>query len=336
MNTSGRALYVPRSLDLNTAHDDQEGGAAMSDMSFDITDNHGHVPVLRDRMADLLAPGVEKLADAAVIVDGTLGAGGHTEHFLRTFPAAHVIGVDRDPASLADARERLAPFGERFVGVQFCGGCGACAEGCYSGAIEVIGREMTVEDVLADVVRDRPFYDGGGGVTISGGEPMMQFEFTRALLRAAREAGVHTCLDTCGFAPTGSFMELLDGVDLFLYDLKDTDPERHLQTTGGPLEPILANLAAIDAAGGRIILRCPLIPDVNDDEGHLRGIADVANSLKNVIAVDLHPYHPFGRSKVARLGACDPSAGINSADAKDVSRWLSVVEAATRVPVRAL
>ncbi|NLX04679.1 MAG: glycyl-radical enzyme activating protein [Phycisphaerae bacterium] len=219
---------------------------------------------------------------------------------------------------------------------EFCGGCGACAEGCYSGAIEVIGREMTVEDVLADVVRDRPFYDGGGGVTISGGEPMMQFEFTRALLRAAREAGVHTCLDTCGFAPTGSFMELLDGVDLFLYDLKDTDPERHLQTTGGPLEPILANLAAIDAAGGRIILRCPLIPDVNDDEGHLRGIADVANSLKNVIAVDLHPYHPFGRSKVARLGACDPSAGINSADAKDVSRWLSVVEAATRVPVRAL
>ena len=90
----------------------------MSDMSFDITDNHGHVPVLRDRMAQLLAPGAEKLADAAVIVDGTLGAGGHTEHFLRTFPQAHVIGVDRDPRALADARERLAPFGERFVGVQ--------------------------------------------------------------------------------------------------------------------------------------------------------------------------------------------------------------------------
>ena len=85
----------------------------MSDMSFNIDDNHGHVPVLRDRMADLLAPGVEKLGAAAVIVDGTLGAGGHTEHFLRTFPQAHVIGVDRDAAALADARERLAPFGGR-------------------------------------------------------------------------------------------------------------------------------------------------------------------------------------------------------------------------------
>ncbi|MDO5668817.1 MAG: 16S rRNA (cytosine(1402)-N(4))-methyltransferase RsmH [Corynebacterium sp.] len=90
----------------------------MSDMSFDITDNHGHVPVLRDRMADLLAPGVEKLGPRAVIVDGTLGAGGHTEHFLRTFPQAHVIGVDRDPRALRDASERLAPFGARFIGVQ--------------------------------------------------------------------------------------------------------------------------------------------------------------------------------------------------------------------------
>ena len=90
----------------------------MSDMSFDIDDNHGHVPVLRDRMADLIAPGVEKLGSRAVIVDGTLGAGGHTEHFLRTFPDAHVIGVDRDPVALADARARLAPFGDRFVGVQ--------------------------------------------------------------------------------------------------------------------------------------------------------------------------------------------------------------------------
>ena len=151
MNTSGRALYVPRSLDLNTAHDDQEGGAAMSDMSFDITDNHGHVPVLRDRMADLLAPGVEKLADAAVIVDGTLGAGGHTEHFLRTFPAAHVIGVDRDPASLEDARERLAPFGERFVGVQtrFDGIGEAIAEG--EGHIFELAREHGVAGALFDL-----------------------------------------------------------------------------------------------------------------------------------------------------------------------------------------
>jgi 16S rRNA (cytosine1402-N4)-methyltransferase len=123
----------------------------MSDMSFDIEDNFGHVPVLRDRMADLLAPGVEKLGGQAVIVDGTLGAGGHTEHFLRTFPQAHVIGVDRDPVALADARERLAPFGDRFVGVQtrFDGVGEAIAHG--EGPIFDLVREHGVAGALFDL-----------------------------------------------------------------------------------------------------------------------------------------------------------------------------------------
>lgn len=123
----------------------------MRDMSFDINDNHGHVPVLRDRMADLIAPGVEKLGPRAVIVDGTLGAGGHTEHFLRTFPEVHVIGVDRDPVALADARERLAPFGDRFVGVQtrFDGIGEAIAAG--EGPIFDLAREHGVAGALFDL-----------------------------------------------------------------------------------------------------------------------------------------------------------------------------------------
>ncbi len=123
----------------------------MSDMSFNIDDNHGHVPVLRDRMADLLAPGVEKLGAAAVIVDGTLGAGGHTEHFLRTFPQAHVIGVDRDPVALADARARLAPFGDRFVGVQTrFDGIGEEIE-AGEGPIFDLAREHGVSGALFDL-----------------------------------------------------------------------------------------------------------------------------------------------------------------------------------------
>ncbi len=123
----------------------------MSDMSFDINDNHGHVPVLRDRMADLIAPGVEKLGAAAVIVDGTLGAGGHTEFFLRAFPAAHVIGVDRDPVALADARSRLAPFGDRFVGVQTrFDGIGE-EIGAGEGPIFDLAREHGVAGALFDL-----------------------------------------------------------------------------------------------------------------------------------------------------------------------------------------
>ncbi|WP_373277280.1 16S rRNA (cytosine(1402)-N(4))-methyltransferase RsmH [Corynebacterium humireducens] len=120
-------------------------------MSFDINDNHGHVPVLRDRMADLIAPGVEKLGSRAVIVDGTLGAGGHTEHFLRTFPEAHVIGVDRDPVALADARARLAPFGDRFVGVQTrFDGIGEAVE-TGEGPIFDLVREHGVAGALFDL-----------------------------------------------------------------------------------------------------------------------------------------------------------------------------------------
>ena len=215
-----------------------------------------------------------------------------------------------------------------------CECCGRCAEKCCTGAIEVIGREVTVEEVLAEVLRDKPFYGDDGGMTLSGGEPMMQFGFSAALLRAARKADLHTCLDTCGFAPAGDFLELLESVDIFLYDLKDTDPQRHRQMTGVPLEPILANLKALDVAGGKTILRCPLVPGINADDLHLRGIANVANSLKNVMEINLHPYHPLGRSKTGRLGARDVLANIEPGKPENVSHWLSVIASATSIPVR--
>jgi len=121
------------------------------DMTFDIRANHGHVPVLRDRVTDLLAPAVRELGERAVIVDGTLGAGGHTEHFLRSFPDAHVIGVDRDPVALGNARQRLAPFGDRFVGVQtrFDGIGDAITED--EGAIMDLAREYGVAGALFDL-----------------------------------------------------------------------------------------------------------------------------------------------------------------------------------------
>ena len=216
-----------------------------------------------------------------------------------------------------------------------CERCGICAEKCYARALEVIGREVTVEEVLAEVLKDKPFYDtSGGGMTVSGGEPMMQFEFTAGLLRAAKTAGLHTCLETCGFAPIARYLEVLADVDIFLYDIKDTDPGRHKQSTGVSLEPILDNLKRLDAAGGRTILRCPLISGINDDEAHLKGIAEIANSLANVMEITLHPYHPLGKSKSERIGACYPLPHNDFAEPSAVDHWLSVIADQTIVPVR--
>ena len=216
-----------------------------------------------------------------------------------------------------------------------CVRCGTCAEKCYAGAIEVVGREMSVAEVIAEVLKDKPFYDNSGcGMTLSGGEPMRQFEFAAALLKAAKEAGLHTCLDTSGFAPIARYLELVDVVDIFLYDLKDTDPERHQRTTGVPLQPILDNLKQLDAAGGKTILRCPLIPGINTDDTHLQAIAELANSLTHLMEVTVHPYHPLGKSKSERLGLDHPLPDQGFAEDDTVDHWLAVITAHTSVPVR--
>jgi glycyl-radical enzyme activating protein len=216
-----------------------------------------------------------------------------------------------------------------------CERCGTCAEKCYAKGLEVVGRDVTVEEVLAEVLKDKAFYDNsGGGMTVSGGEPMMQFAFTAALLRAAKEAGLHTCLDTSGIAPIDNYLKLLDVVDIFLYDIKDTNPERHKETTGVALRPILDTLRELDAAGGRTILRCPLIPGVNADDDHLEGIAEIANALTNVLEVTLHPYHPLGKSKSERLGGDYPLPDTAFAEADNIEHWLSIITANTKVPAR--
>lgn len=184
-----------------------------------------------------------------------------------------------------------------------CTGCGKCVEKCYAGAREIIGRRMTVEDVLAEVLKDRIFYENsGGGMTVSGGEPLFQPEFTTALLEAAKKENIHNCLDTSGFAQWTKIEKMLPFVDIFLYDLKETDPERHIEYTGVPLEPILGNLREIDRRGGVTILRCPIVPGLNDRLEHADGIAAVANSLRHLHEINLMPYHPLGESKRTRLG----------------------------------
>ncbi len=215
-----------------------------------------------------------------------------------------------------------------------CIRCGKCAEQCYAGANSMIGKRMGVAEVLDEVRRDEPFYaTSGGGMTISGGEPMVQFAFTRALLQAAKTYNLHTCLDTCGFASSKRYFELLPLVDLFLYDLKETDPVRHKEYTGVPLQPILDSLRVLDNAGAAISLRCPIIPGLNDRDEHLRAIASIANSLKHLVEINLMPYHPLGESKLKRLGKSSSADGRTFAEERAIASWTQIVQDGTSVRV---
>jgi pyruvate formate lyase activating enzyme len=186
-----------------------------------------------------------------------------------------------------------------------CAGCDAlaCASACVADAREVVGRVMTVEQVLEAVVRDEPFYEAsGGGVTLSGGEPLFQGEFTAALLAGLKARGLHTALDTCGHAPWALLDRLRGDVDLFLYDVKLVDDERHRRYTGVSNRRILENLRALAGAGHRIVLRFPVIPGVTDDEDNLRAVAGLAAGLPGLAGVELLGYHRIGVHKYARLG----------------------------------
>ena len=213
-----------------------------------------------------------------------------------------------------------------------CIRCGKCTEKCYAGALELVGREMTSDEVLAEVLKDKLFYENsGGGMTLSGGEPMVHFEFLCELLPKAKRAGLHLCIETCGYAPWEQYERILPWMDLFLYDIKATDPEKHRQFTGVTNEQILRKL---DAAGGKTILRCPLVPGVNDDEAHLLAIAELANSLKNVQEINLEPYHPLGVGKCARLGVASRLEKNDFADEKSIETWFSLIRSKTRVSVK--
>ena len=215
-----------------------------------------------------------------------------------------------------------------------CNTCGECTTGCYSGALEMVGRDASVEEVMTEVLKDLPFYEtSGGGVTISGGEPLAQFEFTKALLEAAHKNGLHTCLETSGFAPFERLAVLHKSTDLFYFDCKETDPARHKEFTGVERILIEENLVRLDALGAATVLRCPIIPGLNAREDHFRGIAALANRLQNVKEVQILPYHPLGRSKLERLGKTDSNPDWNFPEKETVEMWIAAVARDCRVPV---
>lgn len=203
-----------------------------------------------------------------------------------------------------------------------CQVSGDCVPVCPSDARQIAGREMGVAQVMAELLKDRDFYEqSGGGVTFSGGEPLQQPEFLAALLQACRQEGLHTAVDTSGWAPW-SVLEGLHGlVDLYLYDLKLLDDARHLQYTGVSNQRILENLRRLAALGEGIRLRLPLIPGVNDRPEDLQAVREFLASLPALLEVEVLPYHTSGVEKYHRMGRPYPLEGLIVPDEVTVAAW---------------
>ncbi len=183
-----------------------------------------------------------------------------------------------------------------------CNLCGACVDACHSQALKLVGKKITVAQVIKEIEKDMVFYDeSGGGVTFSGGEPLMQPYFLHCLLKACKELRIHTAVDTCGYANSDVLLKISKHVDLFLYDLKVINDEKHLQFTGVSNKSILENLKKLSENGPRIIVRFPLVPGVNDDEKDILELGAFMSSLKNIEELSLLPYHKAGSEKIKRL-----------------------------------
>jgi pyruvate formate lyase activating enzyme len=199
----------------------------------------------------------------------------------------------------------------------------------------MVGRNASVEEVMEVVLRDRDYYQAsGGGMTLSGGEPLFQPAFARALLEAAKAAGLHTVVETSGFADWAVFERVLPVVDLFLYDYKETDPERHIDYTGVPNDLILENLRGLYIWGAKIVLRCPIVPGCSDREDHFAGIATLAREMPKLEGIELLPFHPLGRGKAERLGMAVSDADAGQREQSPRGNWRGAPLAAS-IPDRA-
>ena len=253
----------------------------------------------------------------------------HNPESLQSAPRLRVfldrcIGCGRCILVCPQSAQRLEGE-DRTYQREACTACGACAGECFSGALEITGRAMDVNEVVAEIVKDEPYYrHSGGGVTFSGGEPVLQTDFLRQLLVVCREHDLHTAVDTAGNYPWALLESLLPHLDLVLYDLKVLDPARHRRWVGNDGERIRDNLERLGAAGHPLIVRTPVVGGVNDDDAEIAGMARLLGRLDHLVYYELLPYHPLGDAKLQGFGLC----GNGSFTTPDGERLQALAEVA--------
>ncbi|MDX1284074.1 MAG: glycyl-radical enzyme activating protein [Draconibacterium sp.] len=207
-----------------------------------------------------------------------------------------------------------------------CNGCRKCVEVCPSEALKVYGIKTTTEDVLETVKRDSDFYKNtGGGLTLSGGEPLYQFDFALDLLIKAKKENIHTCIETSGYVSMERMKQVIPFTDLFLFDYKMTNDSQHQYYTGVSNEKILENLDMILEKGAQVVLRCIVIPGVNDNREHFKAIADLSKH-KNIQQVEIMPYHEYGKHKYEQLGMKAFEFSVKTTDKELAQLWADEIK----------
>ena len=206
-----------------------------------------------------------------------------------------------------------------------CKTCGKCVQSCLNDANEIIGKEMTASEVLDEVIKDKIFYDtSGGGITITGGEPSYQADFTIELLALATENGISRAIETCGIGSRDFYEKAADLGTTFLYDIKCTDPVRHKDLTGADNSHIMSNLQYLMDRGANIIIRLPLVPNCNDSDEDIAALSTFLNKNKGRYRyAEIMPYHTLGIGKSEKIGATATYVHDSAGD-EEISRWLSL------------
>lgn len=223
--------------------------------------------------------------------------------------------------------------GKHMIDRDKCISCGACVKVC-SGALEIIGRQMTAQAVIEEACKDRLFYETShGGITFTGGEPFAQPEFLIHMLQLAKKENLHVCVETCGFVRQDILKQAMEYIDIFLFDYKVTDAEKHKEFTGVDQKLILENLDFV-AKNKKLVLRCPIIPGYNDTEAHFEAIAALANRYSSIFRIDVEPYHPLGKNKAGQIGKNYALEELGMTDKELTENWIKKIASLTKCEVR--
>ncbi len=215
------------------------------------------------------------------------------------------------------------------VNLNNCRHCGECTKVCPSHAVEMIGRTVSAFDILNEAEKDWMFYKtSGGGVTISGGEPLFQSDFTCEILKLCQDKGIHTAIETSGLASETDLMKVLEHCDLVLFDIKETDAAAHETFTHAKLSVIVANLKLINDLRKDFIIRLPIIPGLNDREDHFHAVNKLVKNMDHCKGIEIMPYHNIGAYKYGFLQKKYCCQNVTEPNDETINYWKSLVSAA--------